>query len=92
MDDGRVEDDWVDDDWMDDGSSLCKDCFVYHLPTSSGRIPNLIKSTVLGMALLIKSLFAYILSLIHDFLFHTTKSQYSALQNIICILVLVVFF
>ena len=53
------EDDWVDDDWMDDGSSLCKDCFVYHLPTSSGRIPDLIKSTVLAMALLIKSLFAY---------------------------------
>ena len=50
---------WMMTGCMDDGSSLCKDCFVYYLPTSSGRIPNLIKSTVLAMALLIKSLFAY---------------------------------
>ena len=89
MNDGRVDDRWLDDGWVDDGwedgLSLCKDCFVYHLPKSSGRILNLIKSTVLPIASLRKSPFACVYRLIHDSLFQSTKSEYSALQNFIYI-------
>ena len=58
--------------------------------TPFGNLVTFKNSTVVVMELLIKSLFAHILSLIHDSLFHTTKSQYSVLQKSLYLVVIFV--